>query len=128
MKTNRIILAMITLVAALVAPPAAMAQQTTGNITGRIIDGQGAAVPGVTLTAKNTQTGFSRSDVTDAEGIYRLNALPVGTYDLTAELSGFSRVENKGVVVNVGQSLEIGMTLKVASVQENIEWAKQLTK
>ncbi len=120
MKTNRIILAMITLVAALVAPPAAMAQQTTGNITGRIIDAQGAAVPGVTLTAKNTQTGFSRSDVTDAEGIYRLNALPVGTYDLTAELSGFSRVENKGVVVNVGQSLEIGMTLKVASVQENI--------
>ena len=87
---------------ALVAPPAAMAQQTTGNITGRIMDEQGAAVPGVTLTAKNTQTGFSRSDVTDAEGIYRLNALPVGTYDLTAELQGFSRVENKGVVSTSG--------------------------
>ena len=41
----------------------ALAQQTTGNITGRILDQQGAAVPGVTVTAKNAETGFSRSDV-----------------------------------------------------------------
>ena len=49
-----------------------------------------------------------------------LSALPVGTYDLTAELSGFNKIENKGVVVNVGQSLTIGLTLTVASVQENV--------
>ena len=114
---NRLI-AMAALVALSVIP--ANAQQTTGNITGRILDAQSAAVPGVSVTAKNTQTGFTRSDVSDAEGIYRLNALPVGTYDLTAELQGFSKIDNQGIVVSVGQTLEIPLTMKVATVQENV--------
>ncbi|HEY0875139.1 MAG TPA: TonB-dependent receptor [Vicinamibacterales bacterium] len=119
MTSNRIILAMITLAFALVGVPS-HAQQTTGNVSGRIVDAQGAAVPGVTVTATNTQTGFSRSDVSDAEGIYRLTALPVGTYDLAAELSGFQKRESKGIVVSVGQSLDVPMTLAVAAVQENV--------
>ena len=97
-----------------------MAQQTTGNITGRMVDDQGAAVPGVTVTAKNAATGLTRTDTSDAEGVYRLTALPVGTYDIIAELQGFSKVENKGIVVNVGQTLDINMTLKVASVSETV--------
>jgi outer membrane receptor protein involved in Fe transport len=119
MTSNRIILAMITLAFAFVGAPA-HAQQTTGNVSGRIVDAQGAAVPGVTVTATNTQTGFSRSDVSDAEGIYRLTALPVGTYDLAAELTGFQKRESKAIVVSVGQSLEVPMTLTVAAVQENV--------
>ena len=91
MTINRIILGMITSAALLVAAPAAHAQQTTGNVSGRIVDAQGGAIPGVTVTSTNPRTGFSRSDVSDAEGIYRLNALPVGTYDLTAELAGFNK-------------------------------------
>jgi len=65
-----------------------LAQQTAGNITGRVLDQQGAAVPGATVSARNPQTGFSRSDVSDAEGLYRLNALPVGLYEVNAELPG----------------------------------------
>ena len=117
---KRIIWTATVLVLALFTATAAYAQQTTGNITGRIVDDQGAAVPGVTVTARSAQTGFTRSDVSDAEGVYRLNALPVGTYDLTAELQGFSKVDQKGIVVNVGQSLDIAIAMKVASVQENI--------
>ena len=64
---------------------------------------------------KNAATGFIRTDVSDGEGIYRLTALPVGTYDITAELQGFSKVENKGIVVNVGQTLDLNMTLKLAT-------------
>src|SRR5687768_3965571 len=116
---RKIIAAMIMLFT-VTSAPAAFAQQTTGNVTGRIVDAQGAAIPGVTVTGRNTQTGFSRTDVSDAEGIYRLTALPVGTYDLLAELQGFSRMENKGITVNVGQTLDVGMTLKVASVEESI--------
>ena len=52
----------------------------------------------MTVTGRNTQTGFIRTSVTDGEGIYRLTALPVGTYDVTAELAGFSKVENKAIV------------------------------
>jgi outer membrane receptor protein involved in Fe transport len=110
----------LLLMMALFAAPAAFAQQTTGNITGRIVDDQGSAVPGVTVMATNTRTGFSRSDVSDAEGVYRLNALPVGTYDLAADLQGFSKFERKEIIVNVGQSLDIHVTMRVAGVQENV--------
>src|SRR5262245_55971593 len=117
---KRIIYAMIVLCSLGLAAAPAFAQQTTGNITGRILDDQGSAVPGVSVTALNSQTGFSRTTVTDAEGVYRLNALPVGTYDLTAELTGFSKVENKAIVLNVGQTLDVNMSLRVASVQESV--------
>ncbi len=98
----------------------AFAQQTTGNITGRVLDPQGAAIPGATATARQMATGFSRSSPSDAEGVYRLTALPVGTYDLTIELQGFSSYEQQGVVLNVGQTLSIDVTLKVATVAETV--------
>src|SRR3972149_7934281 len=94
---RRTIVVMIVLCFAALAGPPAFAQQTTGNITGRIIDAQGAAVPGVTVTGRNTQTGFIRSAVSDAEGVHRLTPTPVGTYDLLAQLQGFSKVENQGM-------------------------------
>jgi outer membrane receptor protein involved in Fe transport len=115
--------ALLGLVAALfvamIAAPAA-AQQTTGSITGRIVDAQGAAVPGVNVTAKNTETGFTRTDQSDSEGLYRLAGLPVGTYELTTDIPGFAKVERKDLIVSVGQTLPIDLTLKVASVQENV--------
>ena len=98
----------------------AFAQQTSGNITGRVLDDQGAAVPGTTVTATSTATGFVRTDVTDAEGLFRLNALPVGTYDLVAELQGFTRVEQKGVIVNVAQTTDLNISLRVAQIAETI--------
>ena len=109
----------ICLVLLAMALPAA-AQQTTGNITGRVLDDQGAAIPGATVTALHTQTGFVRTDVSDQEGIYRLNALPVGSYDVVTELQGFTRVEQKGLVVNVGQNIELNVSLKVAQIAETI--------
>ncbi len=117
---KKIILAMIVICSMGLAASPALAQQTTGNITGRIVDDQGAAIPGVTVTGRNSQTGFSRSDVTDGEGIYRLNSLPIGNYDITAELQGFTKFENKGLVVNVGQTLDVPISLKVASLQETV--------
>jgi len=104
---------------ALVAAPVA-AQQTTGNITGRVTDEQGAAIPGVIVTAKQTATGFTRSDTTNTEGLYRLTGLPVGTYELTTEITGFSKVDRKDLIVTVGQTLPIDVALKLASVQENV--------
>jgi len=99
---------------------AALAQQTTGNITGRVLDEQGAAVPGATVTAKNPSTGFTRTDASDAEGIYRLSALPVGKYDVTAELPGFTTVAKQAIEVNVGQTQAVDFSLKIASVAETV--------
>src|SRR5438045_3311785 len=98
----------------------AAAQQTTGNIQGRIVDAQKAAVPGVTVTAKNPSTGFTRSEVSDSEGVYRLNALPVGTYDLHADIPGFAPYDVKGIVVNVSSTLDVNIDLKLAGVSESV--------
>ena len=98
----------------------AFAQQTTGVITGRVVDQQGAAVPGVTVTAKSPATGFTRTETSDAEGIYRLAALPVGIYEVTAELQGFSTVSKKDIEVNVGQTQSIDFPMKVAALAETV--------
>ena len=115
---QRIIVTTMFIVLGITGP--LLAQQTTGNINGRLVDAQGSAVPGVTVTAKNTQTGLTRTETSDAEGVYRLTALPVGVYDITAELQGFSKVDNKGIVVNVGQTIDVNMSLKVASLTETV--------
>jgi hypothetical protein len=110
--------ALVVLVA-LAAVPAA-GQQTSGNITGRVLDDSGAIVPGASVVARHTETGFTRDAVTDAEGVYRLNALPVGTYDVTAELTGFTTVKREGLIVAVGQTLSVDFTLKIGNVAETI--------
>ena len=98
----------------------ALAQQTTGVITGRVVDQQGAAVPGVTVTAKSPATGFTRTETSDAEGVYRLAALPVGIYEVTAELQGFSTVSKKDIEVNVGQTQSVDFPMKVAALAETV--------
>jgi hypothetical protein len=117
---NRIMAAMIAVCAIALAGSPAAAQQTTGNIQGRVTDAQKAAVPGVTVTVKNDATGYSRSEVTDAEGTYRLTSLPIGTYELHAELSGFAPFTNKSVEVNVGTTTDVNFDLKVAGVSESV--------
>src|SRR4249919_1901707 len=96
------------------------AQGTNGTISGRVLDQQGSAVPGATVTAKSAATGFTRSEVSDTEGVYRLSALPVGIYDVTAELQGFTTVSKKGVEVNVAQTQAIDFPLKVAQLAEKV--------
>jgi hypothetical protein len=96
------------------------AQGTNGTISGRVLDEQGSAVPGATVTAKSAATGFTRSEVSDTEGVYRLSALPIGIYDVTAELQGFTTVSKKAVEVNVGQNQNVDFPLKVAQLAETV--------
>jgi len=98
----------------------AFAQQTTGTITGRVVDQQGAAIPGATITAKSPSTGFTRTETSDVEGIYRLSALPVGIYEVTAELQGFATVSKKDVEVNVAQTQAVDFPMKVAALAETV--------
>ena len=69
MKSCRLLLAALLV---LITAAPAFAQQTTGTIAGRVLDEQKAAVPGATVTARNDSTGFTRSEVSDAEGLYRI--------------------------------------------------------
>jgi hypothetical protein len=97
------------------------AQQTTGSLQGLVEDSTGGALPGVNVQARQLETGYSRLAVTDAQGVYRLTALPVGRYDVTVELSGFRTIERQGIVINVGQVVDLNFSLEVAAVAETIQ-------
>jgi len=117
MKT---LLRLLAASAVVLAANPTFAQQTTGAIAGRVLDPQGSAVPGATITATNTATGLVRSDVSDTEGLYHLNAMPVGGYDVIAELSGFTRLERKNIAVDVSQTTNLNLTLRLAPVAETV--------
>ena len=112
-------LALVLAVTALFAV-GAFAQGSGGALHGRVADETGGALPGVTVTATNDATGFSRSTVTGSDGAYSLPALPVGTYTVNADLAGFSAVSTKNVEVNVATDRAINVTLKQAAVKEQI--------
>jgi len=103
-------------------PSAAWAQSsvTTGQIFGTAKDPNGAVMPGVGIQAKNVDTGFARSAVTDTSGYYRLDLLPSGTYDVRSDLGGFKSEIRRGVVVTLGSSVQVNFALQITSVEEEI--------
>src|ERR1700686_1844509 len=70
-------------------PISAVAQESTGTILGTVSDPQGAVVPGASVTATNTDTHFTRTVPTEADGSYRLPSLPIGNYEVTVTKDGF---------------------------------------
>jgi Carboxypeptidase regulatory-like domain/TonB dependent receptor len=105
--------------ALLLSPPLfAQSQAANGTIEGVVRDSTGAVLPGVTVTVVNLDTGASRSPLTDGEGIYRAPLLPLGTYRVKAELTGFKAVERTGVSLSAGQAAVINITLEVGGVAE----------
>jgi Carboxypeptidase regulatory-like domain/TonB-dependent Receptor Plug Domain len=99
--------------------PLAQAQETTtGSITGTVVDAQGAAVPGVTITINSERE--TKTYVTDANGHYFAPYLVPGTYSVRAELPGFTSVEERGIEVRLGMRLEVPFTLKLAGINEAV--------
>jgi Carboxypeptidase regulatory-like domain/TonB-dependent Receptor Plug Domain len=97
----------------------AQSQATTGEINGRVVDAQGAAMPGVSVTAKSPQTGYVRTVVTDGEGLYALPLMPPDRYDVSYELAGFGTV-TRPIILTVGSTLTANQTLQISSVAETL--------
>ena len=98
----------------------AWAQGSGAVIIGTIVDAQGGVLPGVALTLRNIETGTTRTALSEADGKYRVAALPPGRYDLTAELSGFSNAEVKDVTLTLGLELRRDLTMSLQGVQESL--------
>jgi outer membrane receptor for ferrienterochelin and colicin len=98
---------------------AAQSQATTAEINGRVVDAQGGALPGVTVAAKNPETGYIREVVTNGEGIYLLPLLPPGVYDVTMALTGFGSTTRR-VALTVGASVTYNHTLQLSAIAENV--------
>jgi len=96
----------------LVAGGAAFAQLQTGNLYGKVLDQQGAALPGVTVTL---DTGAAQEvQVTNAQGEFRFLSLPPATMKLKAELQGFGTIEYPNVVITVGHNTTLEITMNSA--------------
>ena len=103
---------------AVLAPSAAWAQNA--QVTGTLKDETGGVLPGVTVTARNQETGLSRTVVSEGTGTYRLQGLPPGVYTVTAELQGFSTEARTGLVLVIDQVAVIDFGLKTAVLTETI--------
>src|SRR5262245_11649024 len=112
---KRISLALALIVAC--ALPA-FAQIQGGSINGTIKDEQGGVLPGVTVTAQGVDA--TQTFVTEATGEYRFLNLAPGPYKVTATLQGFTTIVREDVIVSVGRSVELPLTLKIATVSETI--------
>src|SRR6266404_8957335 len=91
----------------------ATAQTTTANIVGAISDTSGAVIPGVSVTATNTESGVARTVVTDSMGAYQLASVPAGIYDIEARGRGFSTGLRRRVSADLAATITVNFTLTV---------------
>ena len=103
----------------LIAVPA-RAQQGTGELRGRVVDAQNAVLPGVAVVAKNEASGQFREVVSGEDGSFFMSALTPGSYELSAQLSGFKRYQRGNVRVEVGKTQSIDMQLQVGGIEQEI--------
>ena len=95
-------------------------QTTTATLSGVVHDPTGAVVPQVKITLRNIAKGANRTTSTDNDGRYNLSTMEPGTYELRAERTGFSTEVKNGVVLTVGGSAQVDVTLRVGSATEVI--------
>ena len=105
----------------LLIAPAAIWAQATAQISGTVRDASGAVLPGVQVTATQTETGISRMTVTNETGFYVLPSLPLGPYRLEAALMGFRTFAQSGIVLRVGSSPVIDVRMEVGQVAQTVE-------
>ena len=99
----------------------AFAQGTNASqITGTVTDPSGAVLPGATVNAKHMATGVVTPTVTNAEGVFTLPSLPIGTYEVTITLEGFKTFVAKDVVITAGTGANIAAKLEVGGVSETV--------
>ncbi|MBI2188014.1 MAG: TonB-dependent receptor [Acidobacteria bacterium] len=96
------------------------AQLSTAQLSGRVTDESGAVLPGVTVTATQTDTGLTRTVVTDANGTYVLPNLPTGPYRLEAMLQGFRTYSQTGIVLQVAATPAINVVMAIGSLEETV--------
>ena len=98
----------------------ASAQLSTAQLSGRVTDESGAVLPGATITVTQTDTGFTRTDVTDGDGAYVLSNLPPGPYRLEVMLQGFRSYVQTGIVLQVAAAPVINAALGVGALEESV--------
>ncbi len=102
-------------------PLGAIAQVTTATIVGTISDPSGSAIPNATVTARNVDTGLTRTAMSGEDGNYRIEFLPVGNYSIEiTPSSGFKKALKGGIVLQINDTARVDFALEVGQVNETV--------
>ena len=104
-----------------ILPSILSAQGTGGRILGRVADPTGAVLAHAKVTATNDATGVTRDTQTSDSGDYSFPAVPVGTYTLTFELTGFKKDVRHGVTLDLNQILTLNVVMQIGQAQEIVD-------
>jgi hypothetical protein len=96
-------------------------QTSFGRISGNVTDSTGSAVPNASVTVSDSSTNLSRTVTTDEAGFYTVTNLPVGSYSILVELTGFKKVFRPNNVINADARVTIDIVLEVGQVSETVE-------
>src|SRR6266542_3480441 len=106
----------------------ANAQETTGTFLGIIQDPSGAPMPRAKVTATESVTGRVHATICDSIGNYTLPLLPIGNYELRAEVAGFKRSVQSDVTLHLGESLMVNITLELGAITESVAVSATYTR
>ena len=118
MRTLLVGVSLVITVAGAAAP--ASAQQGTSQIAGKITDEQGAVLPGVSVMVTNEDTGVFREVFTGESGAYFVSQIVPGRYKVRATLEGFAPFDRSGLILQVGNTLTVDLSLKVGTLSETV--------
>jgi hypothetical protein len=107
--------------ASFMVPALCRAQQVTASITGRVTDPSGAAVVDARVTATDRDRHTEWPTTTNADGVYSLPRLPIGSYDLKVEHPGFEKATISNVLLEMNQTARLDFPLTVGNVQQSVE-------
>jgi len=105
---------------ALLTLSAALGQESTGTISGTVTDPSGALIPQAAITVTQTQTGATRKEATNSNGLFAVTNLAVGNYTLTAEARGFKKFEANQIRLDVNDRLTIPVRLEIGGTTETV--------
>ncbi len=118
--TKKTLLCLLCLALAAGLSPVAAQVRDTASLFGTVTDAQAATVPGAKVTVTNTATGLTRTATTDQSGGFVFTLLPVGSYNLDVEQTGFRKYEQKGILLQANENVRVDARLDVGSVQETV--------
>jgi hypothetical protein len=104
--------------------PSAHAQAISGDLLGNVLDASGAVIPNVTVTATNVATNVKFTGATNSSGDYRIGNLPPGTYDVAAEVKGFTTAILKGVTIDLNRATTANLKMAIGAVSTTVEVAE----
>jgi outer membrane receptor protein involved in Fe transport len=121
MTSRRIGRGFLIVAAVLIGVAGATAQTSTGGLRGFVRDGTGGLLVGVTVAATSpARIGAPAVQVTDAQGLFSFQNLPVGEYTLTFELQGFNTVRRENIRVEVGRMIQVDVGLQVGTLEQAV--------